>query len=34
MTFTLLLQVDELPYGFISEAKEIYDNALAKHLEN
>jgi phosphoribosylformylglycinamidine synthase len=28
------LQVDELPYGFISEAKEIYDNALAKHLEN
>jgi phosphoribosylformylglycinamidine synthase len=28
------LQVDELPYGFISEAKDIYDNALAKHLEN
>jgi phosphoribosylformylglycinamidine synthase len=28
------MQVDELPYGFISEAKEIYDNALAKHLEN
>lgn len=28
------LQVDEMPYGFISEAKDIYDNALAKHLEN
>lgn len=28
------LQVDEMPYGFISEAKDIYDNALGKHLEN
>ncbi|NBP74765.1 MAG: hypothetical protein EBU61_01865 [Crocinitomicaceae bacterium] len=28
------LQIDEEHFGFISEAKNIYDNALAKHLEN
>jgi len=28
------LQVDEEHFGFITEAKELYDNALAKHLEN
>jgi len=28
------LQVDESPFGFIAEAKDIYDNALAKLLEN
>jgi phosphoribosylformylglycinamidine synthase len=28
------LQVDEEHFGFITEAKELYENALAKHLEN
>jgi phosphoribosylformylglycinamidine synthase len=28
------LQVDEEHFGFITEAKELYNNALAKHLEN
>jgi phosphoribosylformylglycinamidine synthase len=28
------LQIDEQHYGFIAEAKEIYDNALGAHLEN
>ena len=28
------LQVDEEHFGFITEAKELYDNALAKYLEN
>jgi phosphoribosylformylglycinamidine synthase len=28
------LQIDEEHFGFITEAKELYDNALAKHLEN
>ena len=28
------LQIDEQHYGFIAEAKDIYDNALGAHLEN
>jgi phosphoribosylformylglycinamidine synthase len=28
------LQIDEQHYGFITEAKDIYDNALGAHLEN
>jgi len=28
------LQVDEEHFGFITEAKELYNNALAKHLDN
>ena len=28
------MQIDEEHYGFITEAKELYNNALAKHLEN
>jgi phosphoribosylformylglycinamidine synthase len=28
------LQIDEQHYGFITEAKNIYDNALGAHLEN
>jgi phosphoribosylformylglycinamidine synthase len=28
------LQIDEEHFGFITEAKALYDNALAKHLEN
>ena len=28
------LQIDEQLYGFIAEAKDIYDNALGAHLEN
>ena len=28
------LQIDEEHFGFISEAKNIYDNALAQKLEN
>lgn len=28
------LQIDEQHYGFITEAKAIYDNALGAHLEN
>jgi phosphoribosylformylglycinamidine synthase len=27
------LQIDEQHYGFITEAKAIYDNALGAHLE-
>lgn len=41
VTFTLLghvtkgkLMVDDEHFGFITEAKELYNNALAKHLEN
>lgn len=41
VNFTLLghvtkgkLMVDDEHYGFIAQAKDIYDNALAKHLEN
>lgn len=41
VSFTLLghvtkgkLVVEDQHYGFIDEAKELYDNALAKHLEN
>lgn len=41
VNFTLLghvtkgkLMVDEEHYGFISEAKELFNSALAKHLEN
>jgi len=26
--------VDDEHFGFITEAKDIYDNALGKHLEN
>jgi phosphoribosylformylglycinamidine synthase len=28
------MQIDEEHYGFVTEAKELYNNALAKHLEN
>lgn len=41
VTFTLLghvtkgkLMVDDEHFGFITEAKDLYNNALAKHLEN
>ena len=41
VNFTLLghvtkgkMMVDDLHYGFITEAKTLYDNALGKHLEN
>ena len=27
------LQIDEEPFGFITEAKDIYNNALANYLE-
>jgi phosphoribosylformylglycinamidine synthase len=28
------MMVDDQHYGFIAEAKTLYDNALGKHLEN
>jgi phosphoribosylformylglycinamidine synthase len=28
------LQIDGEHFGFITEAKNLYDNALSKHLEN
>jgi phosphoribosylformylglycinamidine synthase len=41
VNFTLLghvtqgkMMIDDEHYGFITEAKNIYDNALAKHIEN
>jgi len=41
VNFTLLghvtkgkMMVDDEHYGFIAEAKELYNNALGKHLEN
>jgi phosphoribosylformylglycinamidine synthase len=41
VSFTLLghvtkgkLMIDDEHFGFIQEAKGLYDNALAKHLEN
>jgi phosphoribosylformylglycinamidine synthase len=41
VSFTLLghvtkgkLMVDDEHFGFITEAKDLYNNALAKHLEN